>query len=169
MATSLSLISSWFLLFDSVPFFLSYSSLKKVRFFCCFFFVSFFFFFLFLSFLKTEDDLAEVPVETLLVFHILLLADKILVFHLFDISLFIYYFLSLFSYINWLSKNFLAIAFFDFFCLNYSFVLQNGWKHRIGAGGKDFLAKLNVYLNPYFRGFLAHFRNECATARHYCL
>ena len=41
---------------ESVSFFLSCSSLIKVRFCCCFFFV----FFLFLS---TEDDLAEVLVE----------------------------------------------------------------------------------------------------------
>ena len=81
-----------------VSFFLSYSSLKKVRFCCCFFSVSFFFFFLFsiLFFLALRTTWQRSLSKYLLVFHILLLADNILVFHLFDFCLFIYYFFSCF-------------------------------------------------------------------------
>ena len=61
---------------------------KKVRFCCCFFFVAFFSFSSFLFFFSTEDDMAEVLIEIFACFSYLLLADKILVFHLFDFSLF---------------------------------------------------------------------------------
>ena len=92
------MISSWFLLLDSVSFFLSYSSLKRVRFCCCFFFV-FFLFPLSYFFLALSTTWRRSLSKFLLVFHIFLLADKILVFHLFNFSLFIYYFHSLFSYV----------------------------------------------------------------------